>query len=129
MTRITATHWTPAHGNVLLAVQLAPREIGRRIASARQAKGWTQFQFALEANVSPSTIARWEAGKLPPIRELMRVAELLEISPDSLVELEEAPVDELRQAVREELADVYDLLAKIENRLERAESQAREEPR
>lgn len=63
-----------------------PRVIGQRIAEARNKRGWTQLQFALEANVSPSTVARWEGGKLPPVRELIRIAEVLGIAADRLVE-------------------------------------------
>jgi DNA-binding XRE family transcriptional regulator len=66
--------------NLLLVVSVSPTEIGQRIKAARQRKDWTQLEFALEAGVSPATIQRWEAGKLPRVRELMRVAELLGIS-------------------------------------------------
>jgi DNA-binding XRE family transcriptional regulator len=54
------------HGTLLLAVSLEPREIGQRIRLARERKGWTQLAFALEADVSPSTVQRWEGGKLSP---------------------------------------------------------------
>jgi len=64
---------------------LDPKEVGRRIAAARDAKGWTQLAFALAADVSPSTIQRWEGGKLPPVRELLRIADLLELEADLLV--------------------------------------------
>jgi transcriptional regulator with XRE-family HTH domain len=111
--------WTKAHGTLLLAVSLDAQEIGRRLAAARGRKHWTQLEFALEANVSPSTIARWESGKLPPVRELIRVADLLEIDPDVLVEPEEIKEDlrldrferlletvlETVQELREELRD------------------------
>lgn len=81
-------HITDHYGTLLLAVTLEPREVGKRIAAARNRKGWTQLDFALEASVSPSSVQRWEGGKLPPIRELMRIADLLEISAADLVEME-----------------------------------------
>ena len=65
---------------------LEPREIGRRIAAAREAKGWTQLDFAYEAGKSPSTISRWERGELPTVRELMRIAGVLEVPAEELVE-------------------------------------------
>lgn len=71
---------------MLLAVSMAPQEIGQRIALARTAKGWTQEKFAQQANVSLSTVQRWESGKVPPVRELIRVAEVLGISSSDLVE-------------------------------------------
>lgn len=82
-----ATQLPVSYGRVLLAVAMDPKEIGRRIAAAREQNGWTQLEFAtVHANVSPSTVARWEAGKLPPVRELMRVAEILGVSAETLVE-------------------------------------------
>jgi transcriptional regulator with XRE-family HTH domain len=86
MSSIAATQFPRKQGKLLLAVALVPKEVGRRIARARDRKGWTQFTFAQEASISPSTVARWEAGKLPPVRELMRVADLLEVPVDELVE-------------------------------------------
>lgn len=86
------TQFAGFRGTLLLAVSLEPREIGKRIAKAREKRGWTQLAFALEANVSPSTVQRWESGKLPPVRELMRVADLLGVEAEELVEPEASPV-------------------------------------
>lgn len=66
---------------------LTPETVGLRIKAARNAKLWTQVQFAHHALVSPSSIARWERGILPPLRELVRVAAVLDIAPDTLVEM------------------------------------------
>ncbi len=79
------THATQLYANLLLTVAVEPQEVGRRIRRAREAQGWTQLDFALHANVSPSSVQRWEAGKLPRVRELMRIADLLEVPPDALV--------------------------------------------
>lgn len=86
MTSSVVTQFTRNHGKLLLAVAMDPREVGRRIKLARERKGLTQLEFALEANVSPSSVARWESGKLPPVRELMRLADLLEVPVEDLVE-------------------------------------------
>jgi transcriptional regulator with XRE-family HTH domain len=64
-----------------------PREIGRRIKTARDAKLWTQADLSRHANVSLSTVSRWENGKLPPVPELVRVAGVLEVEPGWLVEV------------------------------------------
>lgn len=86
MSCTATTQWTTTHGTLLLAVSLAPKEIGQRIAEARKAADLTQLSFALLANVSPSSVARWESGKLPPVRELMRIADLLGVEAETFVE-------------------------------------------
>lgn len=85
MTDIAESQWSAVATNLLLVATVDPMEIGRRIKQAREQKGWTQLVFALEANVSPSTVTRWESGKLPPVRELIRVAQLLGVDPDYFV--------------------------------------------
>ncbi len=80
------SQFTATHGKLLLVMSLDPKEIGRRIKTARESRGWTQMDLALQANVSMSTITRWEAGKLPPVRELVRLSGVLEVEPDYLVE-------------------------------------------
>lgn len=106
------TQWTPTHGTLLLAVAMEPKEIGKRIKAARERKGWTQLAFALQANVSPSTTQRWEGGQLPPVRELMRIAELLEVEPEALVEVEPTGEDQLA-LLREEVAALHQDVAKL----------------
>ncbi len=106
------SHFTAAHGKLLLVMSLDPKEIGRRIKSARDLKGWTQMDLALRANVSMSTVTRWEAGKLPPVRELVRLAAILEVEPDYLVE-GEAVSDQTTQD-----ANVWRRLDAIEGKLD-----------
>jgi transcriptional regulator with XRE-family HTH domain len=84
----------PAYGRLLFAVStIDPKEIGERIAAARNRKGMTQLDLAYKASVSPSSIQRWEAGRLPPVRELIRLAGLLEIDPEELVETADRVID------------------------------------
>jgi transcriptional regulator with XRE-family HTH domain len=80
MVRNVATQRSIANSTLFsVATGMDPAEIGRRIKSARHARLWTQAQFATAASVSLSTIARWESGKLPSVRELVRVADLLDL--------------------------------------------------
>jgi len=91
---------------------MEPREIGQRIARAREARGLTQVAFAFEANVSPSTVQRWEGGRLPPVRELIRIASVLQIEPEELVEPNPTPDSELH-SLREEVAELHAMLAEL----------------
>ena len=123
--RNATRQWNPAASKILLGMALDPEEIGDRIKAAREAIYLTQLQFAAKANVSPSTVARWEAGKLPPVRELIRVAPLLEIDPEQLVEptRAEGPVSErtlleLLQSGFRELRAGQDEIARRLDRLE-----------
>jgi transcriptional regulator with XRE-family HTH domain len=91
---------------------MEPREIGQRIQAARKRQHWTQIQFATKANVSPSSVARWERGALPPVRELIRIAGILEVDAEELVE--PAPTDEGQLALlREELAEVRGMVVRL----------------
>jgi transcriptional regulator with XRE-family HTH domain len=101
-------------------VSVEPEEIGRRIKHAREQAGWTQLEFALHANVSPSSVQRWEAGKLPRVRELMRLADLLDVPAEQLVE-SEAEAD---AAVVERLDRIEEVLELLVARLGRGDAEA-----
>lgn len=97
-----------AAGPTIPVMPLSPQEVGARIARARdekEPKPWSQFDLALAMGVSPSTIYRWEKGKLPSMHELIHLAEILDKPPDYLTEPPE------RQA---EIGDLYDRLATLE---------------
>jgi transcriptional regulator with XRE-family HTH domain len=93
--------------------------IGRKIAEARRRKGWTQLQFALEANVSPSSVQRWEAGRLPSVRELVRIANLLNVPAEELLgddatqRARLVALDERLAVVESELRELRQLLLKL----------------
>jgi transcriptional regulator with XRE-family HTH domain len=118
----------PAYGSILLVASLTPEQIGSRIAQARVRRGWTQMQFAIEANVSVSTVQRWESGHLPPVRELFRIAPLLGVEPDQLVEVSrddevaviaervERAVSEAAERLSGEIAALADRVSEIEQR-------------
>jgi transcriptional regulator with XRE-family HTH domain len=87
MSHIVGTQKRRSFRTLLLAVSIEPQEIGERLRAARERRGWTQMVFANEANVSMSSVQRWESGALPPIRELIRLAGVLGIDPENLVEV------------------------------------------
>ncbi len=113
------TQTTQVFSNLLLTVAVEPQEVGRRIRHARDAKGWTQLDFALRANVSPSSVQRWEAGKLPRVRELMRIADLLDVPPDALVAADEPDeevayrLDRIEQAQEQQVELLQQLVARL----------------
>lgn len=85
------------------------------------------MQFAMEANVSMSSVQRWESGKLPPVRELMRLADLLGVETDELVEIETPSTQDSRLAA---LADRFERIADaLEGRLDAQELPQRERAR
>jgi len=87
---------------------LSPEEVGARIVRARdekKPKPWAQLDLAVALGVSPSSIYRWEKGRLPSMNELIRVAEVLDKPFDYLTEPPE------RQA---ELADLERHLESLE---------------
>jgi transcriptional regulator with XRE-family HTH domain len=93
-----------------------PHEIGRRIKAARIARGWTQLHFALQANVSPSSIARWEQGRLPPIVELNRISQVLGVPAGTLVgdaTVGEEAWERLERQVADLHSDVRSILASL----------------
>lgn len=95
------------------AVPLTPQEVGARIVRAREEKTpkpWSQFDLALALSVSPSTIYRWEKGRLPSMNELIRLAEVLDLP---LEEFTEPPEHRAR------LEDLHDLLARAQDEADR----------
>lgn len=133
-----------ALGMTMPPVPLTSTEVGARIARARdekKPKPWSQFDLALALSVSPSTIYRWEKGKLPTMNELIRVAEILDkpidyltVPPERQTELSDLHVsvedvrlilaearDEAergRSALLEALASIDVRLSRIEERLD-----------
>ena len=66
--------------------------------------------FAQEAHVSMSSVQRWERGQFPPIRELIRLAGVLGVDPEELVELEPTSEDQFA-ALRDEVAGLSTMVA------------------
>ena len=63
------------------------KAIGKRIKSAREKKGLTQEQLAEQVNLSPMHISVIERGnKLPRLETLIKIANLLDVSADTLLQ-------------------------------------------
>lgn len=122
---------------------LSPEEVGQRIVSAREdmkPKRWSRLDLAIAMGVSPSSIYRWETGRLPSVNELVRLAEVLgkpldylTEPPERQTELADLRVDldrilafleqrrdeaeRAQEAAFENLASIHDRLSRIEERL------------
>ena len=63
------------------------KAIGKRIKSAREKKGLTQEQLAEQVNLSPMHISVIERGnKLPRLETLIKIANVLDVSADTLLQ-------------------------------------------
>lgn len=61
-------------------------EIGRRIATLRKERGYTQEQISLILNITPQAVSKWEQGNsLPDISLLPLLAKTLAVSIDYLL--------------------------------------------
>ncbi|HVY31028.1 MAG TPA: helix-turn-helix transcriptional regulator [Polyangiaceae bacterium] len=61
------------------------RDIGRRIAELRAAKGWTQARFAEALGIAVQNVARMEQGRQEfRVKTLVRVAQKLGCDPADL---------------------------------------------
>lgn len=57
------------------------------IKKLREAKGWTQLDLAIRANVSPDTIAKAEIGRrVPTLATISRVAKALGMTIDQVID-------------------------------------------
>ncbi len=56
----------------------------KTIRQLRQARGWTQEVLAGRLRVAPSTIARWERGRVPTPGQQQRLADLFGISVEAI---------------------------------------------
>ena len=63
-----------------------PAQIGARIKSVRQERGWTQDQLATEVGVSRSAVAQWETGRAGQVTgNLTRIAACLGVGIEFLM--------------------------------------------
>jgi transcriptional regulator with XRE-family HTH domain len=65
------------------------------IRQARDRRGWTQLQVAIQLGLTPVTIYNWERGKTEPrVSQFRQLARLLGVSMDDLaLTSDEMPID------------------------------------
>jgi len=79
-------------------------EVGRRIKTLREARGWTQQELAEKADVSRSDISLWETGKQRPSPpKAVKVCRSLDIELNYLLS---GSTQYLRFEVAREIADI-----------------------
>jgi transcriptional regulator with XRE-family HTH domain len=88
------------------------RAIGRQIATARTRRGLTQAALAQQIGVSESTVQRWEGGALPPYRRLLRLAQLLVVPLEELIEVRLGMTEQIA-ALRDEIAEIKTMLERL----------------
>jgi transcriptional regulator with XRE-family HTH domain len=67
------------------------RDLGQRLREARLKRGWSQWQLALRTGIAPNLLSQYERGAiLPSISTLEKIARVLSVSVDWLLDLEGA---------------------------------------
>jgi transcriptional regulator with XRE-family HTH domain len=101
------------------------QEVGARIREKREAFGWSQFEMAKRADVTPGAITQWEVGRTSPSRTTMgRLAKLFGCSIEWLNDGVEKPavpaspseakaVDMIRKVPPEARPYVLQILKKV----------------
>lgn len=96
--------------------------MGGRLRIARRSVALTQKQLAEKIGVEAITVSRWERGATTPsLSRLRRIAELTETTVSDLVRTSDVATDHAVElaALREELAETRELVARVARALER----------
>lgn len=95
----------------LLMSQLAKKDIGGRIALARNEKGLTQEQLSDLSSFSVRALQTWEAGQVVPYRQMQEISRLLARPVDWFLHGEQPASEESSVELRlEELAEAVNAL-------------------
>src|SRR4051812_31394852 len=66
--------------------QAVQRGLGRTIGNMRRRKGWSQEELAERLGTSSYNLKKWEQGThTPPLKDLMKLLEVLEVTFEELV--------------------------------------------
>ena len=89
-------------------------DIGKRIKSARKAKGLTQKQLAEAVGVVTGTIQQYELGKRQPrIEQIEKIAEILGVSLSDLIGFSEFLEDSQRAHIKNKIVDTAEVFSKL----------------
>lgn len=90
--------------------------LGKKIATERGEKGWSQRELADEAGVSNTTINRIERGKINPSSDVIKkVARALDMSLDDLMYNDRGTTQKLRE-IENSLEEKAKVKARLFNR-------------
>ena len=90
------------------------KAIGKRIKSAREKKGLTQEQLAEQVNLSPMHISVIERGnKLPRLETLIKIANVLDVSADTLLQ------DVVNNQIKLRTSEASNLIAQLSRKDQR----------
>lgn len=68
------------------------KSFGNMIAALRKAKGWTQLELAEKMGITDKAVSKWERDlSYPDIGSLPRLAEILGVSVEELMNLRKEP--------------------------------------
>lgn len=95
---------------------ISPRsEVGERLASLRQAKGFTQKQLAEKIGVSQQDIAYWERQAAAPRGDVLpKLAVVLEVSVDELLGVR--PMRNQREGPKGRLHQIFEAASHLPRR-------------
>lgn len=74
------------------------QDIGQRIATAREAKGWNQSELARELGVSPQSVQHWEKGGGVKHARLTTLAQTLGVTLEQLMFGDDSRVTAVRES-------------------------------
>lgn len=87
--------------------------VGESISKYRKKINLTQKQLAERLCVSPDLVSKWEHGnRRPDYAAVLKMCEIFDVKPDSLIDSETAVADELR-TVLPEIVEKNDLISCI----------------
>ena len=87
--------------------------VGDAISKYRKETNLTQKQLAERLCVSPDLVSKWEHGnRRPDYATVLKMCEIFDVKPDSLIDSETAVADELR-TVLPEIVEKNDLISCI----------------
>ena len=80
---------------------MAKASMGEVISSLRKAKGWTQKNIADELGITDKAVSKWERDvALPDIATIPKLAELLGVSVEELLQAKVSQLPAVREAGR-----------------------------
>jgi transcriptional regulator with XRE-family HTH domain len=93
--------------------QAVQRRLGLEIRKLRERRGWIRERFAERLGVPLYSLAKWEAGAhAPPLNDLVRLLEVLEVTFEELVLGHSAPAPVLPPEQRDELRTRFNALGR-----------------